>query len=217
MRAEQQKGIHMKKMILRMSAAIGLLLCAGELCAQELVINSFDSGRITWTSPSLNVTCRVQQATSLDGSWTNLQAILVTNPSNETDVAMTEATMFYRLMYVMPDPHFPDITAEPSLALIINRDEDPDFVIIDVRTPSEYGDGHIIDALNIDYRSDTFEAELGALDTNRVYLVYCGSGGRSDGAHGKMLGLGFHEVYNMLGGMGDFEDVPGADAYITDP
>jgi len=189
----------MRRSVFRAGVAAGLLLCACELCGQELKITSFDpSGRIIWSCPSLNVTCRVEQASSLDGSWSNLPSIYVTHPSNETAVAMTEAMMFYRVVCVMPDSHFPDITAEQSLALIVNREEDPNFTVIDVRTAPEYAGRHIIGALNIDYKSDTFESDLDALDKNGVYLVHCESGDRSgtmlDNAHDTMLGLGLQHA-----------------------
>jgi len=204
----------MKTTIVGIGAAVGVLLCVCELCGQDLVITSLEKpGRITWTSPSLNVTCRVEWAASPGGpwrsSWTNQQDIFVTTPSNETEVAM-----FYRVVCETPDPHFPDITAEQSLALIANRVDDPGFVVVDVRTAIEYASRHITDALNIDYYSSTFSSELDALDRNKVYLIHCASGTRSGNAHDTMLGLGFHEVYNMLGGMGAFQSEPGADAYL---
>jgi rhodanese-related sulfurtransferase len=204
----------MRTAILGMGTAVGLLLCAGELSGQDLVITSFEKpGRITWTGPSLNVTCRVEWAASPGGpwhsSWTNQQAIFVTDPSNEMEVAMC-----YRVVCEIPDPHFPDITAGQSLALIANRKDDPDFVVIDVRRASEYAIRHITNALNIDYYSPTFASELDALDKNKVYLIHCASGIRSGNAHDTMLGLGFHEVYNMQGGMTAFQNVPGVDAYL---
>ena len=125
--------------------------------------------------------------------------------------------MWFRVVSELPDPHFTDITAEQSVALIASREDDPDFVIIDVRTASEYNPLHIRGALNIDFFSSTFASELDTLDKNRVYLIHCASGNRSGQAHDTMLGLGFHEVYNMLGGMGAFRVTPGADEFLVQP
>lgn len=204
----------MKTNLVVMGAAVALWWCAGALQGQDLMITSIEKpGRITWTSPSLNVTCRVEWASSPGGpwhsSWTNQQAIFVTHPSNGTEVAMC-----YRVVCDVPDPHFPDITATQSLSLLALRAEDPDFVIIDVRTASEYANRHIINALNLDFYSPSFASDLEALDKNKVYLIYCASGNRSGQAHDTMLGLGFHEVYNMLGGMAAFQTVPGAGDYL---
>jgi 3-mercaptopyruvate sulfurtransferase SseA len=59
----------------------------------------------------------------------------------------------------------------------MENQNDPDFVIIDCRTPEEYAGGHIEDSVNIDYRSDAFGDELEKLDRDRTYLIYCRSGG----------------------------------------
>ena len=94
-----------------------------------------------------------------------------------------------------------DITPQEAFTLIQNNQNNPDFVIIDVRTPQEFAEGHIEDAINIDFYSETFADELNKLDKNKTYLVYCRSGGRSSGALDIMEELGFREVYNMLGGI----------------
>lgn len=75
------------------------------------------------------------------------------------------------------------------------------FVIIDVRTPEEYVDGHIENAINLDYYSKAFEDELNKLDKNKTYLIYCRSARRSGMALDTMKQLGFTKVYNMLGGI----------------
>ena len=52
------------------------------------------------------------------------------------------------------------------------------------------------------------------LDKNKVYLIYCASGSRSGNAHDTMRSQGFHEVYNMLGGFGTFQNLEGAGAFL---
>jgi rhodanese-related sulfurtransferase len=76
-----------------------------------------------------------------------------------------------------------------------------DFVIIDVRTPEEYADGHIENAINLDYYFKAFEDELNKLDKNKTYLIYCRSARRSGMALDTMKAVGFTKVYNMLGGI----------------
>jgi len=78
---------------------------------------------------------------------------------------------------------------------------DPDFVILDVRTPQEYEMGRIEGSVNLDYHSSTFEAELEKLDRSKTYLVYCLVGIRSRNAAKVMERLGFEDVRNMLGGI----------------
>lgn len=76
----------------------------------------------------------------------------------------------------------------------------PDIVILDVRTPNETKDGMLPNAIEIDYRSSTFEADISKLDKSKKYLVYCKSGGRSVSACKKMNSAGFTDLINMKGG-----------------
>ena len=98
-----------------------------------------------------------------------------------------------------------DITTEEAFTLIQDHQGNPDFVILDVRTPEEFAQGHIENASNLDYLSETFRDELNNLDKDKTYLVYCGSGGRSAGALAIMAELGFMEAYNMLGGISQWQ------------
>ena len=75
-----------------------------------------------------------------------------------------------------------DITAEEAFTLIQANQQNPEFVIIDVRTPEEFTDGHIENAINLDFRSDGFRNEIERLDRDKTYLIYCRSGNRSRGA-----------------------------------
>lgn len=77
----------------------------------------------------------------------------------------------------------------------------PNAVIIDVRTPGEYAAGHIPNAINIDIASAEFPDKINALDRNKDYYVYCRSGGRSATACQYMSSVGFKNVYNLYGGI----------------
>lgn len=76
-----------------------------------------------------------------------------------------------------------------------------DAIILDVRTSSEYAQGFIDGAKNLDYHSQSFQTEIGKLDKNRPYFVYCLSGGRSASAVSFMRSSGFKEVYDLKGGI----------------
>ena len=101
-----------------------------------------------------------------------------------------------------PEQIIEDITAEEASELILENEGNPDFMIIDVRTPSEYADGHIENSVLVDFNADDFEQKIGEFDRDGKYLVYCRSGNRSSRALSVMEDLGFKEVYNMLGGIG---------------
>lgn len=68
--------------------------------------------------------------------------------------------------------------------------------LVDVRTPDEFGDGHIEGAINIPV-SD-IEARHGELgDKGAPIVVYCASGMRSAGAKSKLVKLGFSDVHDV--------------------
>ena len=92
------------------------------------------------------------------------------------------------------------IGPEKAYILIQENKMNQSFVIIDVRTPEEFEDGHIENAVNIDFRSVTFQDEINELDVNKTYLVYCAVGVRSRLATGIMGELGFQNVYDLKGG-----------------
>lgn len=75
-------------------------------------------------------------------------------------------------------------------------------IVLDVRTASEYADGHLPEALLLDFRAPDFEAQVAKLDRSRIYLVHCAGGGRSARACVKMISLGFTNVVNLEGGLG---------------
>jgi phage shock protein E len=77
-------------------------------------------------------------------------------------------------------------------------------VTVDVRTPGEFMTGHIQGAQNIDFESGNFENEISALDKDGTYAVYCRSGNRSGQAVAIMHDAGFHNVYNLNGGIIDW-------------
>ncbi len=74
-------------------------------------------------------------------------------------------------------------------------------LLLDVRTPAEFSEGHIRKALNIDLKSESFKTEVDQLDKNKTYYVYCRSGKRSALAVEQMRVLGFKTIYELDGGM----------------
>ncbi len=75
-----------------------------------------------------------------------------------------------------------------------------DAVVIDVRTPSEFSQGHAPGALNIDYYANDFADQLNQLDKSKNYFIYCRSGSRSGKSLATFRSLGFESVYDLAGG-----------------
>ena len=82
-------------------------------------------------------------------------------------------------------------------ALLDRHRGDPDVVLLDVRTPSEFRDGHIHGALLLDYYSSDYVERLKALDREKTYLIYCRSGNRSAKSLTLFEKLGFRRAYHL--------------------
>ena len=78
---------------------------------------------------------------------------------------------------------------------------DPNVVVLDVRTADEFKEGHLVGALNIDQaQSDFMEKAKAALTANKTIAVYCRSGRRSASAAGRLAAEGYKAV-NLKGGI----------------
>ena len=78
--------------------------------------------------------------------------------------------------------------------------EKKEVVILDVRTPEEFKEGHLKGAVNLNIQSKTFKDDVAKLDKSKTYLVNCAAGGRSTRACTAMDGLGFTNAFNLQGG-----------------
>ncbi|GAB3911936.1 hypothetical protein GCM10028803_54380 [Larkinella knui] len=75
--------------------------------------------------------------------------------------------------------------------------------LVDVRTPEEYREGHLVNATNIDFKAPDFKTQIGQLDKKKTVYLYCRSGNRSGKAADTLQVLGFKTAYNL----GGFEDL----------
>jgi rhodanese-related sulfurtransferase len=97
---------------------------------------------------------------------------------------------------------YKDISAVQADSLISKYQGSSDFIILDVRTSTEFLTERIEKSRNLDVSlSASFSDSIDKLDKNKIYLVYCLAGSRSPGACSKMQNKGFKAVYNMLGGI----------------
>jgi rhodanese-related sulfurtransferase len=79
-------------------------------------------------------------------------------------------------------------------------------IIVDVRTPDEFMDGHIIGAASIDLYSEEFEHRFRFMDTNQCMALYCKGGSRSAQAlHVLETELGFMNLVHLHGGVNTWE------------
>lgn len=85
-----------------------------------------------------------------------------------------------------------------------------DVLVLDVRTPGEYAEGHIKGArlIPVDELSRRSK-EIESYKKKKV-LVICRSGVRSRQASGILAGAGFEQIYNVVPGMIGVNQIPGA-------
>jgi len=79
--------------------------------------------------------------------------------------------------------------------------ENKENVLLDVRTPEEFADGHIEGALNINIIDPMFHDKIAGLDNSKTYYVYCRSGNRSYSACREMQRAGVDKVFNLEDGL----------------
>lgn len=171
------------------------------------------SGTLTWTGPATNGSYRIEWAPTVQGPWLASWSTLTNVPATGAPVSVA-VPMFYRVVYVPPPPLLATVNAAAAFSLITNRAGDTNFVVLDVRTPSEHAVRHVRGALNLDFYSADFTTRIEALDRRKSYLVYCASGSRSGQATARMHTLGFAVVYNLGGGFGTLAALPGSAGWL---
>lgn len=91
-------------------------------------------------------------------------------------------------------------TLEPNL-FEQTLHQTPDPQLIDVRTPKEYEEEHLPNAINIDIKAATFDSLILQLDNTKPVFVYCRSGKRSLESANVFEKNKFKVVYNLDGGI----------------
>ncbi len=74
-------------------------------------------------------------------------------------------------------------------------------IVLDVRTPNEYAEGHLRNAVLLDWQNPLFRSIVATYSQKKTYIVYCRSGRRSNDAARLMQSMGFTHVYNLTGGI----------------
>ncbi len=75
-----------------------------------------------------------------------------------------------------------------------------DYVVLDIRTPKEFDEGHIENAVNIDFYSKNFEQLVLNYKKNGI-MLYSRSSGHSQQAITKLMALGFKNIIELENGL----------------
>ena len=84
--------------------------------------------------------------------------------------------------------------------LLMDMPHDTNLVILDVRKVTEFGDGHLKDAVNIPLDEMTDPGNIANLEDNMNLYVHCAGGYRSVIAASLLKRQGIHNLRNVLGG-----------------
>jgi rhodanese-related sulfurtransferase len=90
-----------------------------------------------------------------------------------------------------------DVSVDEAAELIQSN---KDLIILDIRTPGEFKEGHLKGARLINFMGDDFDEELAKLQKDIPYLMHCASGGRSSRALAKFKENGFKSVLHLKAG-----------------
>lgn len=102
----------------------------------------------------------------------------------------------------VPDDYAGEVDAAAAAELV----ERGEVLVLDIRTPEEFADGHLPGAVNIDYLAEDFAERLRKLDRDREILMHCQSGGRSALSLSKFSELGFGKIHHFAGGYRAWEE-----------
>ncbi len=69
-------------------------------------------------------------------------------------------------------------------------------MIVDVRTPEEFAEGHLANAINIPFEQIAEEFTKRNIDKDQSVVLYCRSGRRSGIAQESLIKLGYSNTYN---------------------
>ena len=79
--------------------------------------------------------------------------------------------------------------------------QDTDFILVDVRTIEEYESGHIQNAVNFDFYSESFQKEILSFDKNSSIILYCRTQNRSTKTANYLKENGYKEITVIAGGI----------------
>lgn len=136
--------------------------------------------------------------------------LLVTDPGKEKETIIRLARVGFSKVQGYLDGGFPawkKAGEEIDLIIDVEADEmmmdipfDERLVILDVRKPAEYADGHVKNAQNLPVNDMTDPATMANLEEDQNIYVHCAGGYRSVIASSLLKRQGIHNIRNVVGG-----------------
>lgn len=95
---------------------------------------------------------------------------------------------------------FRQVSMDEAISMM---EKESNYIILDVRTPEEFSEKHIPNAINIPNETIGTEEIPDLRDKDQLILVYCRSGNRSRQASEKLAKLGYTNIVEF-GGINDW-------------
>ena len=89
------------------------------------------------------------------------------------------------------------VSTEQARAMI----ESGGVIVVDIRDPKKFADGHIKGAINAEYHPKTFARDTEQIDKNAAIILYCSMGLKTKMAARELERRGFTRIYAMEGGI----------------
>ena len=113
-----------------------------------------------------------------------------------TLVSVTALIMAVAFMLSACDKGYEHISQDEAMQIM---EEETGYLIVDVRRPDEFEEGHIEGAINVPNEEIADEVLEELPDTDQLLLVYCRTGRRSKEAAEKLAEIGYTNVYEIGG------------------
>ena len=98
-----------------------------------------------------------------------------------------------------------ELLSSPEINIISESDfielQDSDYTLIDVRTQDEFDLGHIDNAINLDFYSDSFQNDILSLPKNETIVLYCRTNNRSSKTAAILQENGYRDILVIKGGI----------------
>ena len=110
-------------------------------------------------------------------------------------------TIFFSLLLVYSCQIFESTEISVLSDAQFTEIQDSDYILVDVRTIEEYESGHIQDAINFDFYSESFQKEILSLDKSSSIILYCRTQNRSTKTANYLKENGYKEITVLEGGI----------------
>ena len=110
-------------------------------------------------------------------------------------------TIFFSLLLVYSCQIFESTEISVISDAQFTEIQDTDYILVDVRTAEEYESGHIQDAVNFDFYSESFQKEILSLDKSASIVLYCRTQNRSTKTANYLKENGYKEIAVLEGGI----------------